>query len=121
MTVQPIVTFFFLSPFPKFGAQLRARRDLMVFSGYCLKIPYDSTSKLCAASLLHLNNTGNEILVLQIIRQVIMIFVCVSLIKISLRKHPLQQVLTEQRIHNSPQPVNSLSSSAQGHDLAAGC
>lgn len=69
-------------------------------------IPH-AASKLCAASLLHLNNTGNEILVLQIISQVIMIFVYLSLIKISLGKHPLQEeVLTEQPIHNSPQLVN---------------
>lgn len=37
-----------------------------------------------------------------------MIFVCLGLIKISLRKHPLQEeVLTEQLIHNCPQPVNT--------------
>lgn len=73
-------------------------------------IPHGA-SKLCAASLLHLKNTGNEILVLQIISQVIMIFVYLSLIKISLGKHPLQEeILTEQPIHNSPQLVNSLSS-----------
>ena len=53
-------------------------------------IPHGA-SKLCAASLLHLKNTGNEILVLQIISQVIMIFVYLSLIKISLGKHPLQE------------------------------
>lgn len=62
---------------------------------------------LYAASVLRLNYTGNEILVLQIISQVIMIFVCLDLIKISLGKHPLQEeVLTEQMIHNSPWLVN---------------
>lgn len=64
-------------------------------------------SQLYAALVLHLNNSGNEILVLQIISQVIMIFVCLGLIKISLGKHPLQEeVLTEQLIHNSPWLVN---------------
>lgn len=63
--------------------------------------------KLSAASLLHLSNTGNEMLVPQIISQVIMIFVCLGIIKISLRKHPLQEeVLTEQPTHSSPQLVN---------------
>jgi len=56
---------------------------------------------------LYLNNTGNEILVLQIISQVIMIFFGLGLIKISLGKHALQEeVLNEQLIYNSPQLVN---------------
>lgn len=51
--------------------------------------------KVYAASV-HLNNTGYEILALQIISQVITIFVCLALIKISLGMHPLQEeVLTE--------------------------